>query len=252
MPIGDGDLILWAVLVAPGFIAVMTAVRLAALEHEIPSFVLLVWSLVVSMFINAMFLWAYQLVHGGVSSFAEVDGILFEPYFRVDYIMYIFGFSLFLGMLGAAGIIVDAPGRARGVLQAKSRVKYSPRQPWGNFMDDTVSLRIKASDENFFVGTVVEWSRAGRPKEVRIKDPHWFNPEKGEYEMVGKTGNEEMLFLEKDIDRLMLRTHDVRPSWWMRLKARWLKSDEDETGGDDIESDEVKDRKDTDQSPEVV
>lgn len=227
MPLDGGNLIFYAVLIAPGFIAVMTTVRLAALEDEIPSFVLLVWSLVLSLVIDTLFLSLYQWWHGPVTSYEQMSGILFDPFFRVDYILGIFSLSLLIGVLGALGVIVDVPGRARGVLQSRSRVKYSPHQPWANFMDDAVSVRVKTSDDQLYIGTVTEWSRAGRPKELRIKEPFRYNKNISDFESVAETGKEEMLFLEKDIDRIVLLTHDMMPGWWSRMKGRIGFPDED-------------------------
>ena len=82
----DGNLIFYAVLIAPGFIAVMTAISLAAVEHEYSSFVLLVWSLVLSLIIDTGFVTAYQVLNGEITSFDQLAGLLFQPYFRVDYI----------------------------------------------------------------------------------------------------------------------------------------------------------------------
>lgn len=234
MPLDGGNLIFYAVLIAPGFIAVMTTVRLAALENQIPSFVLLIWSLVLSLLIDTVFLAAYQWWHGAVTSYQDLSGILFDPFFRADYILLIFGLSVVVGVIGAAGVMAAVPERIRRAMQSPSRVKYNPRQPWANFMDDAWSVRIKTSDDQLYVGTVTEWSRAGRPKELRVQEPYRYNSDIGDFEPVLESGNEEMLFFEKDIDRLVLLTHDLFPTRWERLKA-WLLGRELEDWSEDVE-----------------
>lgn len=236
-----GNIIFYAVLIAPGFIAVMTAISLAAIEHDYSSFVLLVWSLVLSLIIDTGFLTVYQSLNSEITSFDQLTGLLFEPYFRVDYIGLILLFSILLGIVGAIGILVDIPGRLRRLLQALAYIKYNPRQPWANFMQDTGSVRIKTTDDQLFAGEVIEWSRAGREKEVRIADPYRYNEDIHEYEPVGR---EDMLFLEKDIDRLLMRTEFQRPSLRERL-ADWFGSNGTAEGPDEhIEPADADDRED--------
>lgn len=118
----------------------------------------------------------------------------------------------------ASGIILaDIPGRMRRALQAKSKVRRNPQQPWANFIRETRVLRIKTSDDEIYRGRVSEWSRAGRPKEVRLKNVERLNPETGVYLSLDQ---KEMLFLEKDIDRLLMLQEDDHPSVWARFKAR--------------------------------
>ncbi|GAA0291326.1 DUF6338 family protein [Halarchaeum salinum] len=212
-----GDILFYVVLVAPGFIAVMTAVSLAAVEDEISQFVLLIWSLVSSIIIDGLFLAGYQLVYSPIRSYEELRTFLFDPFFRVDLIAIIFLLSGAIGVAYAVGILVDLPGRLRRTLQAKAHITYNPRQPWENFMKGAGSIRIKTSDDELYTGDVVEWSRAGKPKEVRVKHPYRYSLEEEDYEWVG---GESMLFLEDDIDRILLRVGDGRESFWARVRSR--------------------------------
>jgi hypothetical protein len=212
-----GDILFYVVLVAPGFIAVMTAVSLGAVEDEISQFVLLIWSLVSSIIIDSLFLAGYQLVSSPLASYEELRTFLFEPFFRVDLIAIIFLLSCVVGVVYAVGILVDLPDRLRWTLQAKAHIRYNPRQPWENFMKSAGSIRIKTNDDELYVGDVVEWSRAGKPKEVRVKHPYRYSLEEKDYEWVG---GETMLFLEDDIDRVLLREADGRQSFWARVRSR--------------------------------
>lgn len=212
-----GDVLFYVVLVAPGFVAVMTAVSLAAVEGEISSFVLLVWSLVSSIVIDAVFLIGYQAVYGPITSFQELRMFLFDPFFRVDLILLIFLLSMIVGVVYAVGVLADVPGWARRTLQSRAAIKYNPRQPWENFMRAAGSIRIKTSDDELYAGDVVEWSRAGKPKEVRVRHPYRYSLEEDDYEY---SGGESMLFLEDDIDRILLREADSPQSFLQRLRSR--------------------------------
>lgn len=213
-PLSGDTAIFYVVLIAPGFVAVMTAISLAAVEQDHSQFVLLVWSLVTSLIIDTVFLFLYQTHVEEISSFSQFSGILFSPNFRVDIIAGILLGSVVLGVVAAAGLLVDVPGRSRRLLQRWSTVSYNPRQPWENFMRTAKSVRIKTTDDEAYVGDVLEWSRAEKPREVRIGDPHRFDIMEDDYVPVG---GEAMLFLDKDIDRILLRSEDPRESRVRRL-----------------------------------
>ena len=157
-----GSAIFYAVLIAPGFVAVMTAISLAAIEDDIKQFVLLIWSLVSSLLIDTLFIVVYQLLVEPIISFAQFQSILFDPAFRIDYILLIFGTSLFVGVLYAAAILIDLSGILRDILQAKMQISYSRRQPWEEYLKHADQVMVKTSDDQTYIGDVIGWSRAGR------------------------------------------------------------------------------------------
>lgn len=211
MPVPFDTAVLYAVFVAPGFIAVMTVISLAAIEDDHSSFVLLVWSLVVSLVIDTAFLAVYQWRVEPVESFAALPEILFTPAFRADYVVGILVASFGVGVVVSIGILLDVPGGLRRLLQTKSSIKLNPRQPWANFMRNAEWVRIKTADDQLFMGVVSEWSRAERSKEVWVRRPQRYNAEIGEFEPVDTENASEMLFLEKDIERMMMVTRDALP-----------------------------------------
>ncbi|EMA54990.1 DUF6338 family protein [Halococcus thailandensis] len=205
MPSPSGTIAFYAVLVAPGFVAVMTAISLAALEDDHSQFVLLVWSLVSSLLIDTVFLAIYQHFNDPITAFTELPSVLFTPAFRYDYIACIFGFSVLVGIIYSGGILLDLQGRLRRVLQLQSNITYNPRQPWQNFMRDAGSIRIKTQDNELYTGDVAEYSRAGRDREVRVQNPQRYDSGTHGYEPVGR---EDMLFMDDDIDRVLMRSED--------------------------------------------
>jgi len=202
-----GNAIFYAVLIAPGFVAVMTAVSLAAIEDDIKQFILLVWSLVSSLLIDALFIGAYQIFVEPITSFSQFQGILFDPAFRIGYILVIFAVSLFVGVLYAAAILIDLPGILRGIIQAKMQVSYSRRQPWEDYLKHASQVMVKTSDDQLYIGDVSGWSRATHQKELRITNPHRYNEKEQEFEPVG---GPEQLFLNDDIQRIaVLKTDQI-------------------------------------------
>lgn len=220
----------YAVLVAPGFVAVMTAITLSAIEDDHSQFVLLVWSLVSSLIIDTLFLAGYQYFNGPITSIADLIAVLFDPYFRADYILGILLFSVVIGILYSVVILLDLQGRLRRFLQMNSHVTYNPRQPWENFMRNAGSIRIKTSDDQLYTGEVVEWSRADRDREVRIKNPHRYQSEIQGYEPVNR---KDMLFLNEDIDRVLMRSFDPEITDSNRPNELGGESRENETDSND-------------------
>ena len=209
----------YAVLVAPGFVAVATIINLASIEREHSRFTLLVWSLVLSVVIDAISAYIYQFFKGSIQSYNELPGLLFEPGFQVEYIFYVLLLSLFIGLLGTIFVLFEVSERVRRRLQRRFKITVNPRQPWANFVRDTHSIRVKTSDDQLYEGLVEEWSRANRPKELIIFDPQWYDPDKQDYVPVG---GESMLFLGDDIDRLVMRESDSQLSLLGRLWD-WVK-----------------------------
>jgi len=203
----------------------MTAISLSAIENEIKQFVLLVWCLVTSLVIDTVFLMVYQWRNGPVTDIGELSNVFFQPQFRVDYVATIFGFSVLVGLVYSFAILADFPGKLRAVMQMWMDSSYTPEQPWEQFMENAGKIRIKTNDDELYSGDVVGWSRAQRPREVRVMNPQRYYNQGGEreddigFEPVGGT---EMLFLDEDIDRVVMLTEDGRLSRLQRL-IDWIR-----------------------------
>lgn len=140
--------------------------------------------------------------------------LLFDPGIRIEYIFFVLLLSVLIGSIGAVFLLLSIPERARQLLQSRANVVVNPRQPWANFIRETHSVRIKTSDDQTYEGLVSEWSRADRQKELRVADPYILDEEEETYKPVG---GKSMLFLEDDIDRLVMREIDRHPSILQRL-----------------------------------
>jgi len=217
--------VFYAVLIAPGFISVMTAISLSAIENEIKQFMLLVWCLVTSLVIDTVFLMGYQWRNGPVTDIGELSNVFFQPQFRADYVATIFGFSVLVGLVYSFAILADVPGKLRAVMQMWMDSSYTPEQPWEQFMENAGKIRIKTNDDQLYTGDVVGWSRAQRPREVRVMNPErYYNQGDEEDEDIGfePVGGTEMLFLDEDIDRVVMLTEDGRLSRLQRL-INWIR-----------------------------
>jgi hypothetical protein len=205
MAAASGTALFYAVFIAPGFVAVIIAISLAAIERDARQFTLLALSLVSSLLIDTLFLATYQFVSGPISSPSRVVGLLFTPRFRTDYIAAIFGLSVVFGLVYAALILVDLPESARRLLQSRQDIKLTPRQPWTDFMRDAKTIRIKTSDDELYVGEVAGWSRAGKPRQLRISSPDQYSKHELDFEPIGL---DDMIFFEEDISRIVIWERD--------------------------------------------
>ena len=237
----SGTAIFYVFLIAPGFVAVATTISLAAIERQHSRFTLLVWSLVLSIIIDALAVFAYQSLLRPIRSFDQMYNLLFNPGVQVVYIFLVLALSMVIGGLGAGFVLLSIPERARQLVQSKANIVVNPRQPWANFIRDTGWVRVKTADHATYAGLVSEWSRANRQKELRIEQPHILTTnDDGEQEFVPADG-EGILFLEKDIDRVVMLTKDERASLLARLRStNDGDADPDENEGEDEDEGEDK------------
>lgn len=197
------DIALWAILVAPGFLAVVIALNLASIETETSDLQLLIWSLVSSIVVDTSFLAIVQANSSSpVTAEGQVFAIFFTPSFRADYVALLLVLAVLLGGIYSIILINDLPRRARSILQFNRAITSHPGQPWVSFLREAGSVRIKTSDNHLYAGLLNRWSKDGNPNELVISHPHRYNRDVGEYEPVGGRA---MLFLGDDIDRILLR-----------------------------------------------
>lgn len=197
--------VFYAVLIAPGFIAVMTAISLAAIEQDTSRFVLLVWSLVTSILIDTVAIGVYQVLVEPITSVAMLGTILITPQVRVGYVLAICAAAVLVGVGYAKLILWGLPAKGRALLQSRDDVTYNRTQPWPDFLEDAATVRVKTTDGELFAGDVVEWSRAGRPRQLRLSTVDRMNKETGQYDPVGL---DDMLFFEENIERITLWDRD--------------------------------------------
>lgn len=242
----SGTAIFYVFLIAPGFVAVATTISLAAVERQHSRFTLLVWSLILSIIIDALAVFAYQSLVGPIRSFNQMYALLFNPGIQVGYIFLVLVLSMVVGGLGAGFVLLSIPERARQLAQSKANIVVNPRQPWANFIRDTGWVRVKTADHATYAGLVSEWSRANRQRELRIEQPNILTTnDDGKQEFVPADG-ESMLFLETDIDRVVMLTKDERASLLDRLRSTNNGSgNPDESEGEDKDKNEGKNESET-------
>lgn len=82
-----------------------------------------------------------------------------------------------------------------------------PRQPWEGLMRDSSALQVKTADGELVRGFLYEYSRAQRPRQLRLISPEWLGPEGWI-----KADESDVLLLEDDIERITVLTVDESES----------------------------------------
>ena len=253
MPGPSSTAIFYVFLIAPGFVAVATTVSLAAVERDYSRFTRLVWSVVLSILIDSIAVLLYQEFVGPIQSFNQMSNLLFNPGIQVQYIFFMLFLSVFIGIGGALFILFNTTDRARQFLQRRHEIAVNPRQPWANFNRDTQWVRIKTSDDQTFLGLVAEWSRANRPKELKIIRPHILEKVEGE-KVYNEVGAKSMLFLEDDIQRVFMISDDRKSSLLERIPvigSRLFDSSEEDKEGEKSGEEQPANESDTTASDET-
>lgn len=221
-----------SVLVAPGFIATTMALSLSGgfLNRKVDGFVLLLWSLISSLLIDAVY-----FATGGdpapitnlLAEDAAVGAALTD---LSELVVVLFGLALVLGGAYAVVLVYDLPDRARAVLWKSRQIKRSPESPWLNHLRDADRVLIELSDGEQFYGGLRYYSTDGDPRrEVRINRPlrrdGWGAP----WEPLDLTGNADafsILLNAEHIEKIVgyPKVDSFRPlrnaeAWRARLRA---------------------------------
>ena len=190
-------LILALLLIAPGFIAVFVAITIGVVEREISNGRILIVSLVSSIVVDTLFLIIASLFGESVSTPYAFQQIIFTSGFSPQYIGLLLLLSVGLGLVYSLTIILDLHGGVREWMWGFSDRDRFPWQPWDGMMQDSFVVQVTTSDDEVVKGFLYEYSRAERPRQLRLRSPQWFG--KTDWNPPKET---DVLLLQDDIDRI--------------------------------------------------
>lgn len=190
-------LVLALLLIAPGFIAVFVAITIGVIEREVSNGRILIVSFVSSIVVDTLFLIVASLCGESVGTPYAFQQIIFTSGFSPEYIGLLLLLSVSLGFVYSLTIILDLHGQVRKLMWSFSDRDRFPWQPWDGMMQDSFAVQVTTSDDEVVKGFLHEYSRAERPRQLRLKNPQWFgrtdwNPPK----------ETDVLLLQDDIDRI--------------------------------------------------
>jgi hypothetical protein len=191
-----------AVLVAPGFVAVMLAVHIGVIERSISRFHVFIWSIVSSLIINIVFLSFYQTFYQPITGPQELEALLFTPQFQLELVGIYAAITVGLGLLYSVELIFGSRTWLRNLLWSRSEIRRHRRQPWEGALDDANYVRVKTESDARIIGRVREYSRIGKPKQLWLDDVYWV--EEGTDELVEDNVSDSIVLLEEDIDRVVI------------------------------------------------
>jgi hypothetical protein len=191
-----------AILVAPGFVAVILAVNLGAVERDVSRFQLFMWSVVSSLIINVMALSLYQAIYTPIPGPDELQSLLFTPQFQFELVGLYIGSTLFVGLIYTAELIVEVRDRVQRLLWSRSEIRRHRRQPWEGALDDANVVRVRTASETRIIGRVREYSRISKPKQLWLDNVYWVDDDTDEPYDDGLTDS--ILLLEDDIQRVVI------------------------------------------------
>jgi competence protein ComGF len=195
-----------AILVAPGFIAVLIASSIGVIEREPSRFKLLVASLVSSLLIDAIFLGIYQEFYAPVNNLSQVETLFFSPQFRLDLVAIYLLIAIALGAIYSLELIFEVRSKIQHLMWSAKEYRRHRRQPWEGAMDKAAVVRVKTTSDARIIGSVKEYSRAEKPHELWLNDVHWIDRDTGEVFSDGVS--ESVVLMENDIERVVVLDSD--------------------------------------------
>jgi len=193
------NVLLSLIVVAPGFIAVYTAIIIiGGLEESLSDGRLLGASIAAAFIIDPLFFWGYTLFGGEITDPTAAVRLFFEGGFRPERV-------LILALL-CSSRSRRCRGRqwrfrvcrSRERLQRRFDVNSHPHQPWVGSLKTANIVRVLTT-ESWFQGYIAEWSESGNERQIALGYP-------AEWDGDGwsKMGLTKILLFEEDIEQIQV------------------------------------------------
>lgn len=201
------NLVLGLIILVPGFIATLIATTVGVVEQEIRSTELVMVSLTSSLIIDSAFLGVVEFIGVRIRSPTAIKSVFFTPDFRPGLVLILIFLSILFGGIYTFILVFDLPQKTRRwAWKQNDRVRL-PWQPWEGAMKDAYMLHVQTEDEGAVVGVLDEYSRAGKNRQLLLKDAIWENQDGEE-----PKSSKELLF-EDQIKRVsVMMTEEERKS----------------------------------------
>lgn len=198
------NVLLSLIVVAPGFIAVYTAIILGGLKESLSDGRLLGASIAATFIIDPLFFWGYTLFGGEITDPTAAVGLFFEGGFRPERVLILALLSVTIGVVGAVAIGGDFAYVVRQKLQRQFDVNSHPHQPWEGSLKTANVVRVLTT-ESWFQGYIAEWSESGNERQISLGHPAEWDGEGW-----SKMGLARLLLFEEDIEQIQV-VNEVDP-----------------------------------------
>ncbi|WP_336022488.1 DUF6338 family protein [Halobellus salinisoli] len=220
-------LLLALILIVPGFIAAFIGVTLGVVEQRISNAKWVIVSLVSSLVILSGFLRIAQLLGDSITSPESVVYVFFTPEFQITRILILLALSVTLGLIYAAVLARNFHVWLRGLIWMGTDRKRNPWQPWEGTMKDAHLVQVITQDDELVAGELAEYSRAGRDRQLVLRDVAWFkdnqdNPQNPESKEVKE------VFFDDEIKQVSILMTENGAE---KMAAETDQKEEDDNGG---------------------
>jgi len=163
------NVLLSLIVVAPGFIAVYTAIIIGGLEESLSDGRLLGASIAAAFIIDPLFFWGYTLF-GGRSLTQQQRLDCFRRRIQARASSHTRTSLCSSRVVGAVAVSGDFAYAARERLQRRFDVNSHPHQPWVGSLKTANIVRVLTT-ESWFQGYIAEWSESGNERQIALGYP---------------------------------------------------------------------------------
>ena len=191
------EIIVTLIFILPGFLAIFLASKLAYFEEPRSVFEHTLWSLISSIIIYVVFIFAK-----GITNYESLSNIVFQP----ETISAIIVIALIEGIAIACLDRLDPLKYLRQMVQWRAKTKYSPTQ---NVWDEEFARKapsyvlVYTKTGLEYKGVVASWTVGKTPKELLIARPKLILRDE-QWEVLDEIEmGDSIIFLEDDIARVV-------------------------------------------------
>ncbi|WP_276279433.1 DUF6338 family protein [Halorussus caseinilyticus] len=212
MPITAETLILAALLIAPGFIAVLLGITLGVVEQKIDRDIFYLTSFVSSILIDITFIWIGQQTGKIINSQNAIRGVFFGPdRFYIESAVTLFILSCAFGLVYAITLTTNFPHQVRSKLGSWMSHQRNPWQPWEGGLRNAEQVMVELKNGKDISGILTEYSRVGRERQLVLAYPVYIDFE-------DKPSREKTILTEEQIRAVHVMTTREREGILDKIK----------------------------------
>ncbi|WP_433628413.1 DUF6338 family protein [Halomicrococcus sp. NG-SE-24] len=171
MKLTGQTLVLAALLLAPGLIAVLIGITLGVVEQKVEEYQLYATSFVTSLLIDIVFIYLVQAQGDSVTGQSDLEAVFFGPErFHVESAALLLTLSALFGVAYAISLTFNVTHQARNFLTRFHGHRRNPWQPWEGALRNADQIMVELEDEDV-VGRLSEYSRVEKERQIVLRSP---------------------------------------------------------------------------------
>lgn len=213
MKLTGQTLVLAALLLAPGLIAVLIGITLGVVEQKVEEYQLYATSFVTSLLIDIVFIYIVQTWGTSVTGQSDLEAVFFgSEQFHVESAVLLFTLSALFGVAYAIALTFNVTHQARNLLTRFHGHRRNPWQPWEGALRDADQVMVELEDEDV-VGRLSEYSRVEKERQIVLRAPVFPDYEK-------EPSREKVILTEDQIITVHVLTAKKRTGLLDRIRSK--------------------------------